>query len=499
MTSIFDLAEENPWWTKADSIDQDMHIKTFDSSSIKWIPGIKSYINLDVPDYVLYTVRGPRQVGKTTLIKLLIREKLQSGIDPLQIFFWRCDMISAPQKLEGIIRAYINHIRSQTKEHIYLFIDEVTSVRDWQIAIKSLFDGGVLKNVTIVACGSHAMDVKAGAERLPGRTGRGDTVQHKRLVPMKFAEFIRCYDQELAKEFHKKGLHKGEKRRKILVNLIEGAKDDDFSWLLMQKKDLDKLLETYMLTGGIARAINEYKNTSNIQNGTYTDYIAAFQSDLSHWKRDLTTAKNILSEIIKAMGSKSHWNSLTDGVASQPTIKTYVDNMYDCFALAYFHHLRVPSKASKATKKGKKIYLLDPFIFHSLRYWASSVGPSTAMEMSMDYLSKEENRGILIESIVADHLIRFSFNLNPSDPFDARDEIFFYEPNKSEIDFIVNTNKGLLPVESKYRKTIPNFSIRLVNQFAEKQKNKGFVVTKDEFKECEYAILIPASLFLALI
>jgi len=78
MPSIFDLAEENPWWTNPNLIDGDFHIKTFDASSIKWIPGIKSYINLDVPDYVLYTVRGPRQVGKTTLIKLLIREKLQS-------------------------------------------------------------------------------------------------------------------------------------------------------------------------------------------------------------------------------------------------------------------------------------------------------------------------------------------------------------------------------------------------------------------------------------
>ena len=254
-----------------------------------------------------------------------------------------------------------------------------------------------------------------------------------------------------------------------------------------------------MLTGGIARAINEYKNTGSIQNSTYTDYIRAFQSDLSHWKRDPTTAKNILYEIIKAMGSKSHWNSLTDGVATQPTIKSYVDNMYDCFTLAYFHHLRVPDKASKATKKGKKIYILDPFIFHSLRYWTSAVGSSTAMGMSMEYLSNEGNRGVLMETIVADHLIRFSFNLNPSDLFDARDEIFFYEPNKSEIDFIVNTGKGLLPVESKYRKNIPNSSIRLVRQFAENQKNKGIMVTKDEFKEDEGIVLIPASLFLTLI
>ncbi len=499
MKSIFELASENPWWTNPEAINQDIHLKTFDSSSIHWEPAIKRRIQLDVDGYVLYTLRGPRQVGKTTLMKILIREKLQSGIDPFRIFFSRCDLVKSPKKLEENILSYIKQVRAQTNEHLYLFIDEISSVKNWQLAIKSLFDQGALTDLTLLACGSHAMDIQSGAEKLPGRTGRGDIVQHKRLVPMKFAEFIRCYDKVLAAEFFKRDLHNGEKRRRVLLDLIQSKRNDNLTWFLMLKKDLDVLLDIYLLTGGIAKAINEYKNTSTIQNATYTDYIHAFQSDLAHWKRETTTAKNILEQIIKSMGCKVSWNSLTEDVASMPTIKSYVDNMYDCFTLAYFYHLRVADKASKATKKGKKIYILDPFIFHSLRYWTSSTGTETAFESSMNYLADDSNRGIIIESLVADHLIRLIYNLRPSDPFDARNEIFYWEPHNSEIDFIANMGPQLLPVESKFRTDIPSQSLRNVSQFAKNHNLRGLIITKNDFQEYENTVLVPASIFLSLI
>lgn len=502
MASIFDLTEVNPWWKNPDLIAEDLHIKKFESSMIKWKPGIKRYINLNVDDYVLYTVRGPRQVGKTTLIKLIIRDYLESGINPLRICFLTCDLVSSPKALEDIIQTYINYANSQTKDHLFLFIDEITAVRDWQESIKSLWNKGLLKNISVVACGSHAMDIKAGADRLPGRTGRGDPVKHIRFVPMKFAEFICCYNPELGNEFGKRGLNEGKKRRKILTDLINGKDNEHLSWLLMQKLDLDRLLETYMLTGGIACAVNEFKKTAKIQNETYNDYIRAFQSDLSHWKRDTSTAKYLISSIIEKIGCKVHWNSLKADFATQPTIKAYVNNMYDCFALVYFNSSRISGsgkRISGASEKGKKIYILDPFIFHCLRYWTSPVGNKTALELSMEYLSDETNRGKIIETIIADHLVRFAFNLNPSDNFDAKNEIFFWRPNKEEIDFIVNFDNKLLPIESKYRYDIPAKSIKLVSQFAKEQNINGIVVSKDEFKKYDNVITIPASIFLTLI
>jgi hypothetical protein len=498
--SIFELSDNNSWWVNRDSVNNDFHLKTFDESLVKWEPGLKRYIPLDVSDYVLYTIRGPRQVGKTTLVKLLMRELLHSEIDPLQVFFWPCDAVPNPTKLEEIISSYIGYAQENFEGRLYIFLDEVTSIRDWQLAIKILYDKGFLKNTTIVACGSHAMDVKAGAEKLPGRTGVGDIVKHKRLVPMKFAEFIKCYNPEFSEEFGKKDIHKGKNRRKILIDLISGKDNDLFSWLLMQKKDLDTLLETYMLTGGIACAINEYKKNGAIRDGVYSDYIRAFQSDLAHWRRDTNTAKHIVSGVIKATSSVATWHGLKGDMATHPTIKSYVETMCDCFVMIYFDRLRIPGRASRATEKGKKIYIPDPFLFHSLRYWTSPVGEHSAWQMSMDYLEDGMNRGKFVEAMVGDHLIRFAFNLNPSDNFDARNEIFYWKKKKEEIDFIVNFKNGLLPVEAKYRTSIPNSSLKFVNQFAKDQKNiKGIIVSKDDFGKNDNFVIIPASIFLVLI
>ena len=61
------------------------------------------------------------------------------------------------------------------------------------------------------------------------------------------------------------------------------------------------------------------------------------------------------------------------------------------------------------------------------------------------------------------------------------------------------TNKKLMPIESKFRSSIPIKSIRLVNQFAQTQKINGIIVSKDDFSRYDNALSIPASLFLTLI
>lgn len=495
---IFELSEYNPWWANPNSIKNDRELSILEKSSVQWKPGIKNHIKLDVKDYILYSIRGPRQVGKTTLIKILIKEKIEGRIDPQRIFFYTCNMTSGKKELKSAIETYINYARINIKERLYLFIDEITHVKEWQDAIKDLCESGKLDKTTVVVSGSHSMDLKAGAERLPGRRGREDITVHKRFVPMKFAEFIHCNDPELSKEFTKKGFNVGETRRKVLQNLVEEEEKTDIGWLLMHKKALDNNLNTYMITGGIPRAINEYMISNTIKNGTYSDYINAFISDISE-KRDLNTAKLLMSDILKNIACKSHWNSLSSAGISQPSVKNYVEDMYDCFTVGYFYHLRTENKAGKGTKKGQKIYVLDPFIFHSMRYWSLPIADKNAFETTIDFLSDSSNRGNLVESIVADHLIRFAYNRNPNDFFDARNEIFFYEPRNTEIDFVLNMGKKLLPIESKYRNDIPYSSIKTVSSFAKNNNLRGIIVTKNDYEIKDNYILLPASIFLVLI
>ena len=69
---IFDisqLAEQNPWWVDKTNILKDYKLSGLNKLQFQWDPHIRHYIKLNKD--VIYTIRGPRQVGKTTLIKII--------------------------------------------------------------------------------------------------------------------------------------------------------------------------------------------------------------------------------------------------------------------------------------------------------------------------------------------------------------------------------------------------------------------------------------------
>lgn len=113
-----------------DAIEVDEYISRFKECSVRWVPRIKYFFDLESD--AVYTVRGPRQVGKTTLIKLMIRELLREGVRPTRrIFYWTCDLVEGPKELVSILESYIDSVRSLTSERLYIFLDEVSAVRDW--------------------------------------------------------------------------------------------------------------------------------------------------------------------------------------------------------------------------------------------------------------------------------------------------------------------------------------------------------------------------------
>jgi len=68
----------------------------------------------------------------------------------------------------------------------YLFLDEITTIADWQLGVKSAWDAGVTTDDALLLTASSAHDLRRGAERLPGRRGKGkDYLQ----LPLSFRDF----------------------------------------------------------------------------------------------------------------------------------------------------------------------------------------------------------------------------------------------------------------------------------------------------------------------
>lgn len=271
---ISQLSEQNPWWIDKNNILKDFKISGLNKLKYQWDPNIRHYMKLE--NDVIYTIRGPRQVGKTTLIKMIIKDLLlNKGVKPENIFFWSCEREDG-EDLNKIIQTYLDWKSDSPEDRKYIFLDEICSVKNWSKEIIHFANKGLLNNCSITLTGSHSMDLKHATELMPGRRGGdGESPLDMILLPMKFSEFLMLLWPEFKqKMFDHKIISKADKQNKI-IELFEGKISKDLTDLSIYKKQLDSLLEVYLLTGGIPATINEFKDTEKISTNVFNIYLTA--------------------------------------------------------------------------------------------------------------------------------------------------------------------------------------------------------------------------------
>mgnify|MGYP001626390211 CR=1 FL=1 len=118
--------------------------------------------------FSLNFIVGPRQVGKTTAVALLIKRLLESGVDPRSIFYFSCDRLADYRGLDEVLRDYLRIRSGIGISTSYVFLDEVTYPREWYGAIKGLIESGVFRSGVLVLTGSLSMSAKREIEVFPG-------------------------------------------------------------------------------------------------------------------------------------------------------------------------------------------------------------------------------------------------------------------------------------------------------------------------------------------
>ena len=133
-------------------------------------------------------VRGPRQYGKSTWLEMELRRTI-AEFGPGSAYYLNGDEIPDAEALVARIRELLGMFDPRRGVR-RLFVDEITAVSDWQRGLKRLADEGALRRVLVVTTGSRALDLRRGAERLPGRKGRLARTSY-RFTPVSFVEFER--------------------------------------------------------------------------------------------------------------------------------------------------------------------------------------------------------------------------------------------------------------------------------------------------------------------
>jgi len=169
----------NPWWQDPAAIELDPKIRALTTRRFCWEPPALDAI--DVGLRRVHTLRGPRQVGKSTTAKLLIKRLLERG--ERRVLYFSFDLATAHSDIADVIQR-ARQLHPDPDGPWYLFLDEVTTIADWQLGVKYVVDNGPSDQDFIVCTGSSAR--KVGSEQLPGRKGAG---RHYLQLPVSFRAF----------------------------------------------------------------------------------------------------------------------------------------------------------------------------------------------------------------------------------------------------------------------------------------------------------------------
>lgn len=436
-------------------------------------------------------------------MKLKIRERIESGVDPRHIFYWPCDPVEGPEKLVRIVTSYQDSSRKDKTTRLYLVLDEISSVKDWQKGIKSLYDAGRLKNCTVVLTGSHSIDLRKATETLARRRGEVEKLEDQLpdniLLPAKFSEYAEVRSQRIRGMIRDLGLLKRPGRHSAWANILSGVLPKELQELELVSKEAQTLFGDYLLTGGNPKVADTFISTGTISNALYEEYTSLLLRDIARWNGKEVILRQIIRRLVETLGTNISLNKIREetDVSSHNTTGVYLDFLKDSFVATVIQKLDL-NKDAPIVRDSRKVHFEDPFIFHALRAWTLGRDPHRE---AVNFLSEPEKVSKLVESVVSSHLVRLLFSYHPSSLFDYTTQLFHWEGSgQRQLDFAARFDDKYLPVEVKYQNRISGEDSRPITDFQRAGKSaSGLIITKDSLAERDSFLEIPVHLALLLV
>jgi len=467
-----ELANQNPWWQNKDAIHEDFKIKQFNESQVQYFHPL---VNRKYEPFSLFIIRGPRQVGKSTALKLLIQKLLSDGNNPFSIFFFDCEMLFTAMEIKEALDAYFSFTDLMEYNDVtYMFLDEITSVADWTKIIKFLVDSGRFQKSVVFLTGSNAIDLQAGADRLPGRKGYGVELV---MLPVSFRENIKLRDGALYEKIARLN-HESFSIAEIYKTCAA---------LLPSSEKLNKLINSYLISGGFPQLLNAYVRNVQIPQQLYSNYLAWIRGDIAKHLKDERRGLQILTELESVMSTRIGWDNIAKkiGGISHHTIEDHINKFEGTFLGKTLYQFDF-HKRHFIFRKPKKFYFLDNLIYFVIRgvheKW------NNIFQQSLNLIQNPSESGKLMEQLVGNHLLRL-----PSDYFG--DSLGFFS-NKSEIDFLLLMNNDIYPIEVKFQQSVSEQDFL---PFKKLGFHKGIVLTKDTFMKEDNFIAVPIRHFLSIL
>jgi uncharacterized protein len=131
----------------------------------------------------------PRRVGKTVMLKHLALALLQSGVPGSHVLYASIDTpLYSGRSLAALLTLFAGLHKHQAQAPLWLLLDEIQYLKDWEIHLKDLVDA--YPQVRVVASGSAAAALRQKSKE----SGAGRFTEFM-LPPLGFGEYLRFANQ----------------------------------------------------------------------------------------------------------------------------------------------------------------------------------------------------------------------------------------------------------------------------------------------------------------
>lgn len=436
MVNLGTVSAQNPWWFSASAVDEDPHLVRLGEAAVELRHPVESSIRLDRSG--IYVLRGPRQIGKTTLLKKLVRNHVTSGNNPKEVFYLALDVadVRSQTDLVEAIRIYMHWTPASSGRKILL--DEITYCQDWSVGLKAAFDIGLLKEDLVIATGSHALDLRKGQDRLAGRRGQVEAESDQEMGPFPFSSIVQAGEEGATHVVA--GSWKGKE-------LVEAAEENQARtpWLA-------DALDRYLIAGGMPMAVNELERTGKISASSAAVYLQSVLGDLMRAGKKEEYIRDLVGAVVTLGGESVDWHGLSQRLAfgSKNTIADYLDVLERAYLLTILPQPTSLGSSRIAPRKPRKIHVRDPYLQHVFESWAS--GMPDPWETCQRRLSSAPLKGRLVEALVAGQLL-------------GRFERLLHWRGREEIDLIgLGAGGKSILIEVKYQAHIRNADLKVLNK-----------------------------------
>ncbi len=440
---VRELFDQNPWWKDKGLIEDDYDLVSWREKPHRWVPELVGRIGLE--PFALHALTGPRQSGKTTLLKLLVKKLLDDGREPRSVFYFNCENLADYRELLEVLTAYLDFKGVNSVKSGIILLDEVTLPKEWYRAVKFLVDKGNLRNDVLIVTGSSSMEVKREVELFPGRRGRGrDFV----VYPLSFRGFLKVVEPQLV--------------QKIQPLSSIGEFDGKIMNALMFENELNNHLGVYMEYGGFPLSVaNLHKSAEDAKKA----YLSWIKNAVLKAERSDVIARQVGKVLVETLQTDLSWEGVSKKieVKSPKTVSAYVGLLSSIFAVNILYNIDVSGKKIRFGRN-KKVHFRDPLLLKIFEDWC---------------MVKSLNReSAVAEALLVEHLVR----MFPGN-------VFFWK-NGFEIDAIAICKNQLYGFEMKWSEA-ENAHAKSLNQL-----KKFITVTKRGYSS--KPLKVPLAVFLSL-